>query len=196
MMPANHPSLAHRIQYVRNLASRSLDELREVIWDLRPTILDDLGLIPAIRWYARTHLEKDDIQVDITAPEEILRLRPYLETMLFRVTQEALTNIKKHAGADLVTINIEHNATLICLDVRDNGHGFNVDQTAQEAVAHQQLGLLGIQERIALVGGKLQIESAPGTGTHLHVCIPLIEEDTPLNAPPAKSENRKIAEAE
>ena len=175
-MPENHPILAHRIQYIRDLAARSLDELREVIWDLRPTILDDLGLIPAIHWYARTYLEKNGIKTEIVAPTDLPRLPAYLETMLFRITQEALTNIKKHAQADSVMIILKIGTDQIFLDIKDNGRGFDVNQITQEAVAHQQLGLLGIQERISLVGGKLQIESTPGTGTHLHVYIPIMDE--------------------
>jgi len=176
MMPENYPALAHRIKYVRDLANHSLEELRDVIWDLRPSILDDLGLIPAIRGYARTHLEDTGVQVAFNAPADMLRFSPALETMLFRIAQEALNNIKKHASADTVVISLEQDSTLVCLDVKDNGHGFDVERIKKDAVAHQQLGLLGIQERVSLVGGEIQIESIPGQGTHLHVCIPLMEE--------------------
>lgn len=176
LLAENQPTLAQRIKSVRKLATHSLEELRKIIWNLRPTILDDLGLVPAIRWYARTHLEENGISVEINAPVDMLRLRPALETMLFRIAQEALNNIKKHAQADKVVINLEQNPGLVCFDVKDNGHGFDVEKTTQEAVGRQQLGLLGIQERVALIGGEVKIESKLESGTHLHVCIPLMDE--------------------
>lgn len=178
MMPEKNPALAHRLKYARDLATHTLEELRKTIWGLRPSILDDLGLIPAIRWYARTHLEESGIKVEVNAPAEMLRLRPDFETMLFRISQEAMNNIKKHAGASAVVINLNQDSILVCLDVQDNGHGFDVEKITQEALAHQQLGLVGIQERIELVGGELRIESVLEQGTHLHIGIPLTDEFT------------------
>jgi two-component system sensor histidine kinase UhpB len=96
-LPGDALDLRSRLADERRLAIQMLDNLRENIWDLRPAILDDLGLIPAIRWYARAHLEKAGIQVKLAEPGEKLHLPSHLETMLFRVTQEAVSNILRHS---------------------------------------------------------------------------------------------------
>ena len=92
-IPKNNHELKTRIEEARNLSSHSLDELRKIIYNLRPTILDDLGLIPAIRWYARTNLERSAILVEFNFPSDDLKLSPHLNTTLFRITQEAVNNI-------------------------------------------------------------------------------------------------------
>jgi two-component system sensor histidine kinase UhpB len=176
-LPEERDDLRLRLADAHRLVSNMLEDLRKNIWDLRPTILDDLGLIPAIRWYARMRLQEIGIQLNFELGENI-RLAPYLETMLFRITQEAVTNILRHAEAKTVTIRLKWEGDRVCLQVEDDGRGFDVGRTAGEAVTRKQLGLLGIQERVSIVGGQAVIDSSPGHGTRLQVFVPLLKKDS------------------
>jgi len=167
-------NLQARLASVRQLATRTLDDLRNVIHGLRPTMLDDLGLAPAIRWYARSNLEDLGVQVSFDMPNDPTRLPPQLETTLFRIAQEAINNIVRHAGAQSVAIRLGRDDGGICLQVEDDGRGFDVAQIRGQALRLRRLGLLGIQERADLVGGEVRVESAPGHGTRLQVRIPLL----------------------
>lgn len=157
---------------IRQLARDTLEELRKIISDLRPSILDDLGLIPAMRWYARTHLEDAGIQLDLQIPEEPLPLSPELTITLFRIVQEAVNNIVRHAGAKKANIMVSYSGNAVNLRVEDDGCGFNINQTQAEAIQHQQWGLIGIQERAELVGGCFSVISTPGKGTQLQISVP------------------------
>ena len=173
-LPEDRDDLRSRLADAHRLVSNMLEDLRKNIWDLRPTILDDLGLIPAIRWYARMRLQEIGIQLNFELGENI-RLAPYLETTLFRITQEAVTNILRHAEAETVTIRLKWEGNRVCLQVEDDGRGFDVGRIAGEAVTRKQLGLLGIQERVSIVGGQAIIDSSPGHGTRLQVFVPLLK---------------------
>ena len=174
-LPMNTEELHDRLVDIRHLAMTLLEDLRKNIWDLRPTILDDLGLVPAIRWFARFKLMEAGVNVEFDMLNESTRLRPHLETLLFRVTQEAVNNILRHADAENVTIRLYQENERICLEVEDDGRGFNVGITAGQAVSRKQLGLLGIEERASLVGGEVQIASSPGRGTRVQVYVPLLQ---------------------
>lgn len=175
LIPVGQPELIRLAGEARKLAIRLLEDLRKIIWDLRPSILDDLGLVPAIRWYARSNLEEVGVQVDFSNHTEVLRLPSHLETTLFRVAQEAVSNILRHAEAKRVSIRLSQDLGQICLEIKDDGRGFDVARTADEAVSRKHLGLMGIQERMSLVGGEVEIDSAPGEGTRLQVSAPVPE---------------------
>ena len=166
-------NLKIQVADARALASNSLTELRRILSGLRPAILDDLGLVPAIRWYARTNLEGIGVTVVVKAPSVPLELSPAITTTLFRIVQEAVNNIVRHAGAGSVTIVLQLNGESIQLRVEDDGCGFDPNDASRDAVELQRLGLLGIRERAELLGGEIQIESAPEKGTRLQVSIPL-----------------------
>ena len=176
-LPEDRDDLQRRLADAHRLVSNMLEDLRKNIWDLRPTILDDLGLIPAIRWYARMRLQEIGVQLNFELGENI-RLEPYLETTLFRITQEAVTNILRHAEAKTVTIRLKWEDNRLCLEVEDDGLGFDVERTAGEAVTRKQLGLLGIQERVSIVNGQAVVESSPGHGARLLVSVPLLKRDS------------------
>jgi len=163
-----------RLSEIRRMATGMLEDLRKNIWDLRPTILDDLGLLPAIRWYAQSNLEKAGLKIQFDFKNENLRLSPPLETMMFRISQEAVNNILHHANASIVKISLWNDRSKIYFEVEDDGQGFDVERISGEAVARKQLGLLGIQERVSLVGGDVQIISSPGQGTRLQVRTPFL----------------------
>jgi signal transduction histidine kinase len=174
-IPATETELKKQVADARELASNSLTELRRILSGLRPAILDDLGLVPAIRWFARTNLEQAGIHVVIKAPSTPLELSPAITTTLFRIVQEAISNIVRHAGAGSVTIVLQLNKEIVHLRIEDDGRGFDPGNASRDAVELQRLGLLGIRERAELLGGDVEIESAPEKGTRLQVSIPLGE---------------------
>jgi len=178
LIPANAPEFTRYVSDAQQVATRLLENVRQIIWDLRPSILDDLGLLSAIRWFARTNLEKAGVKVDFQASSEITRLPPHLETMLFRIAQEAISNILRHANASKVSIRLWKADWEVWLEIKDDGRGFNIEKISERAVGQKQLGLLGIQERASLVHGSVSIESSPESGTCLQVHIPLPPEDS------------------
>lgn len=177
MILPDNPDLSRQVAESHKVATLLLENLRKVIWDLRPSILDDLGLVPAIRWYARTNLENSGVQVEMEQDSEMVRLPTHLETTLFRILQEAVSNILRHANASKVFISLRLGDGHIVLEVKDNGRGFDVEKTTGAALTRKQLGLLGMKERVALVNGAVKVESTPGEGTTLRVYIPLHIED-------------------
>ena len=173
--PAQEKELKKQVADARELASNSLTELRRILSGLRPAILDDLGLVPAIRWFARTNLEQVGIHVVVKAPSTPLELSPAITTTLFRIVQEAISNIVRHAGAGSVTIVLQLSEGVVDLRIEDDGRCFNPQNASRDAVELQRLGLLGIRERAELLGGEVEIEFAPEKGTRLQISIPLGE---------------------
>ena len=156
---------------VRSQLDAMETQLRRLAHELRPTMLDDLGLLPALQFLAhgvaaRTGL---DIHVDSALAG---RLAPALETALYRIMQEGLTNIAKHAAATHVTLQVWHEGRRVHSLLRDDGAGFAVEQVV-DRTGPRGLGLLGIQERLEALGGTLQITSAPGQGTTLQITLPV-----------------------
>ena len=172
------PALARKqIGNLKDMAVRAISELRQLVADLRPAQLDDLGLVPALHWLTdewrdRLHM---DVRVQITGQRR--RLSPELETVLFRITQEALTNVAKYANAQHTEVKLAFGNDQVELNIEDNGRGMTPEQMNRRQVRHQGWGLAGIQERAALVGGTFSIDSAPGRGTRLTVHIPLHGEE-------------------
>jgi two-component system sensor histidine kinase UhpB len=165
--------LKEQVADARTLAADSLTELRRILSGLRPAILDDLGLVPAIRWFVRANLEQVGVNVIVKAPAVPLELSPAVTTTLFRIVQEAVNNVVRHAGARSVTVVLQLDEGVVRLRVEDDGRGFDPGGVSRDAVELQRLGLLGIRERAVLLGGEVQIDSAPDKGTRLSVSIPL-----------------------
>jgi two-component system, NarL family, sensor histidine kinase UhpB len=157
----------------RALTLRTLHELRNIVHGLRPAILDDLGLVPAIRSHARAVLETAGVRVDVDAPDEALTLPADESINLFRIAQEAVSNIVRHAGARHVVIVLRQEGELVRLSVEDDGRGFDVQRTLDQALRTQRLGLLGIHERAQLFGGSATVTSEPGQGTRIAVSFPV-----------------------
>jgi two-component system sensor histidine kinase UhpB len=170
-----------RLAESRQLAASALDSLRKVITGLRPSILDDLGLIPAIRWYGRTNLEEAGIRFHFQLPEDPAGLPPEISITLFRVAQESINNIVRHSKAHNATLTLQIDPDRICLRVEDDGLGFIPAPDQSEAIRQQQWGLIGIQERVTLVGGDLQLTSEPGKGTLIEVSMPITKNQEPPN---------------
>lgn len=158
---------------VKNLTVETLDNVRRIIHDLRPSVLDDLGLLSAIRWYAESRFGSVAIKARVELTGEDRSLAPEIETALFRVVQEAIANIVRHAEAHNAVISVELEDAAVRIEVEDDGKGFDVEAIRRQADKAVGLGLLGMEERIALLGGRFQIESNPGGGTRLVIEVPL-----------------------
>ncbi|MBI4283725.1 MAG: GAF domain-containing protein [Chloroflexi bacterium] len=171
--PPNQSQLEEKLKNARSLVDSALENLRRLAFDLRPYALDQLGLTTAIRAYAQRHLESAGIQVDFESKGLKGRLEPTVETVLFRIIQEAVHNIAKHAEAHHVRIQLEAKDGKITATIQDDGKGFNVEDIFRSKIGVQSLGLLGIQERATLLGGTFNIKSWLGEGTCLTVEIPL-----------------------
>ncbi|MBI4498457.1 MAG: hypothetical protein HY689_11225 [Chloroflexi bacterium] len=152
-------------------ARSALQEIRRLILDLRPAALDDLGLVPALRWYAESRCSRVGLPFTFTVIGRERRLDPALETALFRIAQEAITNVLKHAAARQVGIVLAFDAERLRISVEDDGRGFDPAALAGGA---EGAGLDGMRERAALVGGSLEIHSGPGAGTRVTATVPLL----------------------
>jgi len=170
ILPKEAREAKKRVSQSRSIAERTLIDLRKLIYELRPEVLDQLGLVAALRSYIKSRLQSEDIEVQLNLNEMQNQLTPEVETILFRVVQEAINNIVRHSRATIVEIKMEIVDSVVVATVKDNGIGFNVGAKLANI---ESFGLLGIRERVAFVGGGLSIESKVGHGSCLKVSIPL-----------------------
>lgn len=159
-----------RLRQLEDMTTRSLDELRHLISDLRPSHLDDLGLAAALRWYAKDLQTRVPLEIHVEVSGEDRPLTSSVKIALYRVAQEALTNVIKYANAREVWVRLNYREQEVMLQVEDNGAGFDIE--AQAKSARSQWGLLGMQERAALLGGRFDLYSVVGQGTRIQVVIP------------------------
>jgi len=190
------PAIRARLQSICDLTQHTLENIHKLMFDLRPSMLDQLGLIPALRWLAETRLEPKGIRVTVNTDSDTnllrgesdpQRLSVDIETALYRVVQEAINNIARHAAARNVEIRINMNNGLTEVSISDDGIGFDLTELSIETIKEidnkdfllpentRGLGLLGMQERIELLGGELEIDSTPGSGTQIHIRVPIEE---------------------
>jgi len=170
----NAGGLKRRIASTQRLVEKSVAAVHHFARELRPAMLDDLGLIPTLLAYMKDLGKRTGLQIRFTTSTaaRIEQLDSLRRTVLYRVAQEALTNVAKHAQASLVKVSIQIQPGAICMEVSDNGKSFSVDD-ALGARRRRRLGLLGMRERAEMVGGTFAIESAPGKGTTIRVQVPL-----------------------
>ncbi len=150
----------------------SLEEIRKVIFNLRPMALDDLGLIPTLRKYTRDYEDKNRIRTVFETRGKEYRLSSAMEAAVFRLIQEALTNAAKHGDPTHVVVEIAYQTQLVKISIRDNGSGFNTEILEQKANQHTHFGLIGMRERVELLEGRMEIESAENQGTKIVIHIP------------------------
>jgi signal transduction histidine kinase len=152
---------------------RVLEQVRDLALNLRPSILDDLGLEPALIWLTNRQAELAGLKGEVQADALEHRLDAVIETECFRIAQEALTNVARHAQAKTVTVELRKQEEQLHLRVRDDGIGFNVAATREKAVRGASLGLLSMEERAALAGGHLEFNSILRRGSEIHAWFPL-----------------------
>jgi PAS domain S-box-containing protein len=171
---SNSKGLQKKITSTQRLVEKSVDIVHRFARELRPSVLDDLGLIPALHAFMEGLTTRTGVRASLTAFAAVERSDTAKRTVLFRVAQEALTNVARHAHASRAEVKIRKLDDAICMTITDNGKGFR-----QELVLHSKkknrLGLLGMRERVQMVGGNLVVHSAPGKGTTIRVQIPIAE---------------------
>lgn len=158
-----------RLADMLTIIDRTVTATRRIAADLRPMLLDDLGLLPAIEWLVDSFIQRSGVACTLSLDEGLKRELPEpYATALFRIVQESLANVLKHAGASQVQVVLSqvHDGVRLC--VQDNGCGFS----AAAPRKRQSLGLMGLHERVQLLGGSVTLQSAPGQGTCVEVCIP------------------------
>ncbi|MDQ2904347.1 MAG: sensor histidine kinase [Ktedonobacteraceae bacterium] len=163
---------SNRIADTRMLAHQTLRAIRSLSIDLRPSALDDLGLLPALRWYVKEYQQKCDITVVFVATGFKERLPAEMETALYRIVQESLTNTARHADAKEVHITLQEAPDAVYAMINDDGCGFDVEALLKSSDRERGLGLAGMQERAVLLDGFLTINSSPGHGTTVEIRIP------------------------
>ena len=161
------------IKKAQNLSIKILDQLHKLIYELRPSLLDDLGLVAAIGSLIDSRLETAGVKASLKVIGKERRLPPAVETTLFRVTQEAFNNIARHAHARNVDVRVHFKRSLVKMSVKDDGKGFDVDKTISSKSGLHGFGLLTMKERLELVNGSFDIQSGPGKGTEITIEIPL-----------------------
>jgi signal transduction histidine kinase len=166
-----------QLSLTRELIHKTTQQMYELILALRPSVLDDLGLAAALRFHAERVFNGSGITFKLDLSGLAKRLPPSIETALYRIFQEALSNIVRHSGADQVKITLAQRDSFFEGEIVDNGHGFNPEIIEREANSPHGLGLLGMQERVAQCGGQLEIISKPGSGTLIRVRFPILEAD-------------------
>ncbi len=163
-----------RMQDLRRVVTNALERVRHLAFDLRPKLLDDLGLVPAIKRYAAKYQERFGIETSVHALAlDGTRLSPELEITVYRVVQEALTNAAKYAHCEHVSIVLQMRRQELSVIIEDDGEGFDAENLLREGKGSTHLGLYGMKERAELVGGTLEIESKKGVGTTVYLRVPL-----------------------
>lgn len=169
---ADKAAEAHR------LADQACEDLRHLVTELRPAQLDDLGLVAGLSWLADQVRRQFGLHVDVQIEGRKTRLSPEVETALFRVTQEALTNVARHAGVDRARVRLSFAPEAVTLDIADEGRGFDPLLVLEPGDAGRPAwGIIGMQERVHAMGGTLALSSQPGQGTTIHALIPGLESD-------------------
>lgn len=161
-------SIRERIANALSLLDDTIKTVRRIASELRPGILDDLGLVPAIEWQAEEFQKRFSIPTYFSSDLDQTNFPAGVSIGLFRICQESLTNIARHAFASKINIALNQEAENILLSIEDNGKGFQSEKHGDQ----KTLGLLGMKERALMMGGKFQIESRQGKGTSVHVTVP------------------------
>jgi signal transduction histidine kinase len=171
------PAQTARLDQVLGLIDTGIRSIRNVTNDLRPSLLDDLGLLPALRSLVTEFSERSGIRVQLSAPAALPPLSEKAELAIFRALQEALSNVLRHAEAESVAIRISVNGGGMLLEVRDDGRGPTVEATQEGLERTGHMGLAGMRERIGALGGTVRFQGRPGAGATLEVRVPVAESE-------------------
>ncbi|NLG69671.1 MAG: sensor histidine kinase [Firmicutes bacterium] len=175
MMDAGTDSVRRQMARLRSLVKETLTELRHVIFDLRPMVLDELGLVSAVRRYADYISTLGGPPVEVVVHGVERRFDPPLEVAAFRVVQEAVANARRHGAPSRIAVHLEIGDSFLQLTVKDDGRGFEPEEAYRRARERGSIGLISMEERVKLFGGRFSIQSAPGMGTRVSARFPLPE---------------------
>jgi PAS domain S-box-containing protein len=173
-IPEGDSALQDKISSISNLVGDTIELTHKISRELRPRILDELGLVAALEWQAKEFQDRTGILCVLTAPD-CLKLKDDRATAIFRIVQEGLTNVARHAAATGVTLALEETEDSVVLRIEDNGVGIKADAVS----SRESLGLLGMRERALVLGGEVSIKGTPGEGTTVAMTMPLFHDETP-----------------
>ncbi len=168
-LPAGQSPITEKLKSLEDLLDNTVAATRRISSDLRPMMLDDLGLVPATEWLVQNFTQRTGIRCELAIASAKLDLQDPEATTVYRILQESLTNVAKHAKASSVEVTLAQSDGEISISVRDNGVGFSLESPRKQ----NSYGLIGMRERAYMLGGEVQIESAPGQGTYIEVRLPL-----------------------
>jgi len=168
----NSKGLERNITKTQKMITKSADIVHQFARELRPAVLDDLGLIPALQSFMKNFTTRTGVRTHLTVFEDVEKLNAAKRVVLYRVAQEALTNVSRHARASRVDVTIRREAKCVLMEVSDDGCSFQI-QRIMKTAGTKRLGILGMRERIEMVGGFFDIESSPGQGTKVIARIPV-----------------------
>ena len=161
------------------VSNQALQQVRGMALDLRPSILDDLGLVAALRWFVSRQSQRTGIEGSFIADPERFRLDPELETVCFRIVQGALTNVARHSHVKSFSVELLLRSETVRLNISDDGDGFDMESTFQSVISGNSLGLAGMRERVEMIGGTIEFLSHPGDGTEIHINLPRTKQQRP-----------------
>ena len=191
----NPRGLQKRIARAQRLVEKSVATVHRFARELRPSVLDDLGLIPALHTFMKGIREQTGMRVSLSAFGAVEKINGDKRTVLYRVAQEALNNAARHAQASQAEVRIEKLGGAICVTIKDDGKGFQLEQVLR-ANKNRRLGLLGMRERLQMVGGNVAIDSTPGEGTTILAQIPLADGRARRDSPNGPAGKRKLLNEE
>jgi signal transduction histidine kinase len=175
-MLQNEPGVpGEKLQSAVGMMDSMIGQVRAISLDLRPPLLDEAGLVPALKSELKKVSEQTGIKIDFSVPDDMPLFPEHIETVAFRVSQEAVSNSLRHSGASHVSVSLSLEDDDLLLTIEDDGCGFDVDEARVRAMRGEHLGLLGLDERVNAVGGRVRLESEPGRGTLLRIRLPVGE---------------------
>ncbi len=174
---AGNLGLEHRLGDALEVTRGALHDTRELSRLLRPTLLDDLGLDAALNWLVRTLAERTGLSIDLQSGLDEERLHPDIETLVFRITQEALTNVIRHASATNVHVKLHRRGETLVLRIEDDGNGFDTQAVTDNERGGDSSGLRGMRDRAELFGGRIDLKSVPDQGTAVQMTLGLDPSD-------------------
>ncbi|HTX18082.1 MAG TPA: histidine kinase [Bacteroidota bacterium] len=172
-LPAQNTDAAERIAVMKQVIDETNNTIRRIAFDLRPPILDDLGLVPALRFYVDRFQERTNIRLALLSPDHLKRFDPKMEATLYRVVQEALTNVAKHSGAKNASIEIASVGEQLRLRISDDGHGFETRQAGEGGLWSNGLGIVNMKERVGALHGRFALRTEKGKGTVISIEVPV-----------------------
>jgi len=173
LMDVDPNKVGSELKELKDIVRKNLQDVRKIIFDLRPMALDDLGVVPTLKRYIQDFREKNDIYIEINCYGQETRLEPVLEVALFRLIQEALNNVVKHSRASNVKVTVEMKPDWVRAAVEDDGTGFDLENLLSNT-SGTHFGLISMKERIDLLGGEMDIDTKPGKGTRVSFKIPVV----------------------
>jgi signal transduction histidine kinase len=158
--------------WIKQQVLQTMDDLRRLSMNLRPSILDNFGLVSGVRWLVNNSNSQNDCHLDISVNGEERKLSGLSEVTAFRVVQEAINNIQRHSGAGSGTVTLDFESDRLLVQIQDDGIGFDLPERLGSFVSESKLGVIGMEQRVVSIGGELHLESYPGSGTRIWAAIP------------------------